>query len=410
MLFLILTILVVTNIYALTAQDDLIYQGIDISSWQGNIDFAKVKEAGIEIVYIKASEGRTLVDPYLEQNYQNAKANGLKIGFYHFLTATTVDGAEEQAQFFASVIAGKEIDCKLAMDYEQFNGASKSQINEVAVSFIKKLKEITGKDVIAYSNANNIIHTFGAKVASQAKLWLAYYNPPDELRNINSSWSTYIGIQYTSKGTVPGIEGYVDRDRFSKEILMANLDSSENSSGSSGGDDNNKQTINYIVKRGDTLSQIALKYGTTVSEIARLNSIANVNLIYPGQVLQIVTNSNEQTNSSDITNANIAYYTIKRGDTLWAISRKYSVSIQNIVNWNNIKNPNLIYPGNTLIIYTNSVNNSTNSNGAYQYVVKRGDTLWGISRMYGTTVQRIASINGIRNPNLIYVGEVLKIY
>ena len=407
MLFLILNILLVTNIYALRAQDELIYQGIDISSWQGNIDFSKVKEAGIQIVYIKASEGRTYIDPYLEQNYQNARANGLKIGFYHFLTATTEDGAETQAEFFASVIEGKEVDCKLAMDYEQFNGASKNQINEVAVAFIKKLKQITGKDVIAYSNANNIMHTFGNSVASQAKLWVAYYNPPDELSNINSSWSTYIGIQYTSKGTVPGINGYVDRDRFSKEILMADLDSSENNSGSSGGDDN-KQTINYIVKRGDTLSAIAFKYGTSVSEIARLNGIQNVNLIYPGQVLKIITNSNIQT---DISTGNIITYTIKRGDTLWGISRMYGVSIKDIVNWNNIQNPNLIYTGNKLIIYLSSSVGGTNSTGgAYQYVVKRGDTLWGISRMYRTTIKRIAQINGIQNVNLIYPGQVLKIY
>ena len=66
-----------------------------------------MKNAGIQIVYIKASEGTTFKDPYLEQNYINAKANGLKIGFYHYLTATSVEGARRQAEFFTSVIAGK---------------------------------------------------------------------------------------------------------------------------------------------------------------------------------------------------------------------------------------------------------------------------------------------------------------
>ena len=73
--------------FALSPKDELIYEGIDISHWQNNIDFSKVKNSGIEIVYIKATEGRTHIDPYLETNYRNAKANNLKIGFYHFLSA-----------------------------------------------------------------------------------------------------------------------------------------------------------------------------------------------------------------------------------------------------------------------------------------------------------------------------------
>ena len=336
-----------------------------------------------------------MVDPYLEQNYLGAKQNGLKVGFYHFLTATTVQSAVQQADFFASVIAGKEIDCKLAMDYEQFGGVNKGEINEIAVAFIKRLKEITGKDVIVYSNANNIMNTFNNSVASQGKLWLAYYNPPGELENIRSSWNTYIGIQYTSKGSVPGISGYVDRDKFSKEILMSNLDSSNENNGSSSGGNDNNQTINYIVKKGDTLSEIALRYGTTVSEIARLNGIKNVNLIYPGQILKIVTNSTNQGSSNNInTSQNIVTYTIQRGDTLWGISRRYGVSISEIVRWNNIKNPNLIYTGNTLILYLNGSSSSGsvgNSQGVIQYVVQRGDTLWGISRRYGTTVRAIAN-------------------
>ena len=234
----------ITSIYALKAQDELIYEGIDVSSWQRDIDFAEVKKEGIEIVYIKASEGRTLKDPYLETNYRNAKANNLKIGYYHFLTATTIEIAEQQARFFASVIEGKEVDCKLAMDYEKFYGVGKDEINEIAVAFIKKVKEITGKDVIVYSNLNNVRNTFDKEVANAGKLWLAYYSNTNNLINARSNWETYIGIQYTSTGRVAGIKGNVDRDRFSKEILMADLQDIENNENNNG-----SQTINYIVKK-----------------------------------------------------------------------------------------------------------------------------------------------------------------
>ncbi len=61
------------------------YKGVDVSHWSGNIDYKSVSDSGIDIVYIKASEGKSYVDPMLNTNYKNAKAQGLLIGFYHFL-------------------------------------------------------------------------------------------------------------------------------------------------------------------------------------------------------------------------------------------------------------------------------------------------------------------------------------
>ena len=77
-----------------------LYEGIDVSSWQQNIDFAAVRNAGIEIVYMKSSEGSSYIDSYFETNYRNAKANGLKVGFYHFLTATNVEEARKRSTIF----------------------------------------------------------------------------------------------------------------------------------------------------------------------------------------------------------------------------------------------------------------------------------------------------------------------
>lgn len=91
-MFLCITLMIFINVnltYAITAQSELEYQGIDVSNWQGYIDYAEVKQSGIEVVYIKASQGSDFKDPYFDINYENAKANGLKVGFYHFLTATT---------------------------------------------------------------------------------------------------------------------------------------------------------------------------------------------------------------------------------------------------------------------------------------------------------------------------------
>ncbi len=393
----------INSVYALSPQTELNYEGIDVSDWQGYIDYEQVKNFGIEVVYIKASQGNNIKDPYFDLNYENAKLNNLKVGFYHFLTATTIEEAERQATFFASVISGKQADCKLAMDYEQFDGVSIEQVNQIATAFMQKLKKLTKKQVIVYSDLYNSENTFGHELANQSELWLAYYGNYKNLENVNSSWNTFVGVQYTDRGRVAGIKENVDRDLFTKEIFLD--DNSEISNTDNPNDNYNTETIYYTVKRGDTLSKIAYQYKTTVQEIAEINGIKNVNLIYAGETLKIITNSNNiggETNSTGKT-----YYTIKRGDTLWKIARRYGISIQDIVSWNNIQNPNLIYPGQRLILYGNY--KSSNNQNVY-YTVKKGDTLWGIARRYRTCPIKIARINSIRNLNLIYPGQILKIY
>lgn len=121
-IILIVPIFLINKSFAIVPQSQELYDGIDVSDYQGYVDYTKVKNSGIEIVYIKASQGSNIKDPYFDINYENAKANGLKVGFYHFMTATNTQEAEQEAKFFAYVISGKTPDCKLVMDYEQFGG------------------------------------------------------------------------------------------------------------------------------------------------------------------------------------------------------------------------------------------------------------------------------------------------
>lgn len=97
------------------------------------------------MVYIKASQGNNIKDPYFDVNYENAKANGLKVGFYHFLTATNTEEAEREAKFFASVISGKSPDCKLAMDYETFGGVRSRRNQFNCTSIFRNYKNVNRK-------------------------------------------------------------------------------------------------------------------------------------------------------------------------------------------------------------------------------------------------------------------------
>lgn len=388
-------------IYAFSPSENMLYDGIDVSSWQGNIDFSRVKQAGIDIVYIRVSEGTGFVDPYFRQNYENAKANGLKVGFYHYVTARTEKEAKEEANFFVSNISGTYPDCRLAMDFEYFGNLSVNQVNEISISFLEEVENLSKKEVMIYSDAYNARDVFGEEL-TKYPIWIAEYGV--DRPEANGKWQTWVGFQYTSTGRVDGISGNVDRDYFTSGVFL-----SDSSTGVQNIEkiptSDNKNNIIYTVRYGDTLSNIARKYNTTVESIVSLNSIKNPNLIYVGQRLLIRSDiilSNDNTTSNNTT------YVVRYGDTLGKIALRYGTTVQNLVRINNIKNPNLIYVGQRLII--NGTHGSDNHDtGHILYTVRWGDTLNAIARRYNTSVASIAKLNDIVNINRIYVGEVLRI-
>lgn len=169
---------------------DVLYEGIDVSNWQGYIDYAEVKASGIQVVYIKSSQGSNITDAYFRTNYDNAKANGLNIGFYHYVTARSDEEAVREAEYFSSVISGTSPDCKLAMDFESFGNLSKDEINSISRVFLSKVKELTGKDMVIYSDAYNAKNTFSKELANEYPLWIAEYGVESPTEDIN--WDSWV--------------------------------------------------------------------------------------------------------------------------------------------------------------------------------------------------------------------------
>ncbi|MGT2866332.1 LysM peptidoglycan-binding domain-containing protein [Streptococcus fryi] len=172
---------------------------------------------------------------------------------------------------------------------------------------------------------------------------------------------------------------------------------------------NNGSKVTYTVQSGDTLSGIAVRFGTTVSTLQSLNNISNPNLIQVGQVLIIRQGVSSSGNSSSGTVT--TSYTVQSGDTLSGIAAKFGTTVASIQSLNNISNPNLIYAGQVLRITHKGVSSGNSSSGTVMtsYTVQSGDTLSGIAAKFGTTVASIQSLNNISNPNLIYAGQVLRI-
>lgn len=158
------------------------------------------------------------------------------------------------------------------------------------------------------------------------------------------------------------------------------------SSADSTGDDGNDNY--YVVKSGDTLWSIARKYNLSVNELKALNNLSS-NVLSVGQRLIVGKES-----SND--------YVVSAGDTLWAIARKFNVSVDDIKALNNLSSNNLSI-GMILKIplYSNKQNEETNV-----YVVKSGDSLWSIARMFNSTVDEIKSLNSLKS-NVLRIGQRL---
>lgn len=210
----------------------------------------------------------------------------------------------------------------------------------------------------------------------------------------------------------------LDNIAFSGKQPVINNKNDYNYSNSGNADSSNGY---YTVQSGDTLSGIALKFSTTSSKLAQLNSISNPNLIYVGQRLLVNQSSNSNSSSSGQssstttnTEASAASYTVKSGDTLSGIASQYNTTVNQIVSLNQLSNPNLIYVGQVLKLKNSQTTNSSSSSSTAAttvgtYTVKAGDTLSAIASRYSTSSSTLASLNSLSNPNLIYVGQVLKV-
>lgn len=171
----------------------------------------------------------------------------------------------------------------------------------------------------------------------------------------------------------------------------------------------------YKVKKGDTIGELAQKFGVTSTQIRNWNGLPSNKLI-SGKTLKIYTGeySSSLGDNTTKTPATVNYYKVKRGDTIRKIAELYKVSSANIVKWNNIKNNNIL-AGQKLKIYSDySINdvqkktNMENSKSAKLYTVKSGDTLYSIASNYNLSVDKIKSINKISD-NKIVVGQKLRL-
>ncbi|MGE5626666.1 MAG: GH25 family lysozyme [Solirubrobacterales bacterium] len=184
-------------------------KGIDISSSQGNVNFDYVKNAGYEVVYIKATEGLSYINPYLNSSYKGANAAGLKIGFYHFLRA---NDPIAEAQHFLQAVSNLEAKCKYSIDCETTEGQSTAQISTRVRRFADYLIS-QGKEPCLYTGEAFYKESLDSTV-KDLPLWVAHYGVSAP------GIAGWVGFQYSDSGSVSGVNNKVDLDTFTDGILL----------------------------------------------------------------------------------------------------------------------------------------------------------------------------------------------
>ncbi len=190
-----------------------ITNGIDVSKWQGNINWQAVKDSGVEWVIIRAgyrgySTGVLVEDPYYRQNIEGALAVGLDVGIYIFSQAITVQEAVEEASFCLSLSSGYNLKYGITFDTEyqsggRANNISKSLRTQIANAFCDTVRQ-GGRTPMIYASKSWFIYQLDYSAIDHNRIWLAHYTAQTDFAYRYDIW------QYTGSGSCAGINGAVD--------------------------------------------------------------------------------------------------------------------------------------------------------------------------------------------------------
>ena len=320
---------------------------IDVSTWNGNIDWNKVYKSGVRYAMIRSSfgvENPNQVDNKFVRNITNAQRAGVKCGIYHYSYAKSATEAKKEAEFCLKTIKGYKIDLPVAFDIEDSSQThlGKDTLTSIVIAFCDRIKS-AGYRPMLYCNPN----------------WLCNYLHKDKLINKYDIWLANWGVsspsydcaiwQYSESGSVPGISGSVDMNWIYKDYTSTKPSTTKPVTKPS-----NVKKTDYSVKvtaqaglnvrkgAGTNYNVItALKCGTVVS-VSKVSGNWGYVGKYGGWICLDYT---AKVGTTSTVKSDKVYYTVKSGDTLSYIAYRYNTTVDKLVSLNNIKNRDLIYVG-----------------------------------------------------------------
>ncbi len=194
-------------------------QGIDVSHWEGDINWSEVYGAGYKFAFVKASEGVGWTDSNFVTNMNNGSDAGLLMGAYHFARPDLGNNAVDEALYFVGVARNylKGGYLRPALDLEVGSSLGKEALSNWVHTWMNTVKNETGIEPIIYVNSNYANNYLNTSVA-EYDLWIAHWTyDPSTLPN-TGIWDSWDFWQYSNKGSIPGISGDVDLDLFNGDM------------------------------------------------------------------------------------------------------------------------------------------------------------------------------------------------
>ncbi len=263
-------------------------QGVDVSHYQGVVNWESVKETGISFAIAKATGGTRYIDSQFNNNWHGMREAGLIRGAYHFFYADE-DAITQAEHFLQTVPSLSANDLPPLLDVEIADHVPTETIVAGALTWMRYVEQRLGKKPMIYSS----VSFYKANLAANFKdygLWIAEYDDQVQQPDAGRFWQIW---QYSETGSVHGISSHVDLDIFNgdEDQLMAFVNSSGSSPPSLATPPPPTPTASgeqtYTVQRGDNMYRIALRYRVSVEALAQANSIDDPSDIYVGQVLKI---------------------------------------------------------------------------------------------------------------------------
>lgn len=309
-------------------------KGIDISHHQRGITkFGK----DVDFVIIKATEGVGYVDEQCDRLYQQAKKDGKLLGVYHFARPDLNNSAIAEADWFIKNIQGYIKEAILVLDWESGYLGNVEWVK----AFLDRVQEKTGIKALLYASRSPINSFNWSSVANaDYGLWVADYgaNTGQECtKPVVKWWPFYILWQYTSRGRVAGYNGNVDLNNFYGDAetwrKYATSDSNPAPAPTPAPEPakkTNEQLADEVIEG---------KWGNGEARKKKLTDAG-----YDYQAVQDIVNKKLGVSNQP----KVEYYTVQKGDNLTKIAKKFGTTVNQLVSWNNIKNKNLIYAGQKL--------------------------------------------------------------
>lgn len=338
-------------------------KGIDVSNANGVIDWAKAKNDGVEFAMLRMGYGgdsENQDDKQFFNNVQGCIANNIPWGAYLYSYALNVEQAKSEVKHALRLLKGLSPTLPIAFDMEDADGyksrcgmPNNETLVNICETWLSEMEQY-GYYVSLYASKSWMTNQLKNDKLNRYDKWLAQWS-------VNEPGIECGMWQYTSGGRIDGIKTNVDLNTMYKDYEA-------------------------IIKENNLNT-----YGVTSCNIGE-------------QKVDNVTESVRQDVTSNVTKS-VTQYTIKSGDTLTGIAKKFGVSVDELVTWNNIADKNKIYAGQVINVTVDT--NVTKSEQCY--TVRSGDTLTSIAKKFGTTVDSLVAKNNIKDKNKIYAGQKLKI-